>query len=188
MRELFDIAEAVSSLRSANRVLVIGCSGGGKTRLSMRLCKLLDLPMVSMDREFFWMPGWRQRARQEERALIAQAIAGERWLMDGSGPSSFDLRVPRADVVLWLRMPRLLCLWGVTSRWIRWVGRTRPEMAPDCPERIDWHFLRYVWHFERRLAPLIVAGLARHGPQVPVFQLKSRREMRQLLDLLDTPA
>jgi hypothetical protein len=67
-------------------------------------------------------------------------------------------------------------------------GRTRPEMAEGCPERIDGEFLRYIWNFERMTVPKILAGLAQHGPDVPVLQLKSRGEMRQLLDLLGRPA
>lgn len=61
-------------------------------------------------------------------------------------------------------------------------------MAPGCPERIHWEFLRYIWDWERKFAPKVLVGLAQHGPDVPVFQLKSRGEMRQLLDLLGRPA
>jgi hypothetical protein len=48
---------------------------------------------------------------------------------------------------------------------------------------------------ERHAAPLIesalrdhVAGIAEYGPDVPVLQLKSRRQTRELLDLLGRPA
>ena len=105
--------------------------------------------------------------------------------MDGTGPSSLDLRLPRAELVLWVRMPRWACIWGAVSRWARWFGRTRPDMAPGCPERLDPRFLRYIWTFKDRVVPDILMGLTYHGPHVPVFQLKSRAEMRALLDLLD---
>jgi adenylate kinase family enzyme len=183
-----DIETAASILRTAERILVIGCSGGGKTTLSGKIASHLKLPFVSMDRDFFWLPGWVKRAKAEERSLIMATVATDRWLMDGTAPSSFDLRVPRTDIVIWLRMPRLLCMWGVTSRWLKWIGRTRPEMAPGCPEKVDREFLRYIWTFEQKFVPLIAAGLAQHGPDVPVLQLKSRGEMRQLLDLLGRPA
>ncbi|HEY0122778.1 MAG TPA: AAA family ATPase [Rhizobium sp.] len=179
---------AASILKSAERILVIGCSGGGKSTLSQKICARLDLPYVSMDREFFWLPGWVKRDKAEERALIAAKVAEERWLIDGTAPSSFDLRLPRTELVLWVRMPRWLCMWGALSRAVRWLGRSRPDMAPGCPERIDWEFLRYIWDWERKFAPKVLAGLTQHGPDVPVLQLKSRSEMRQLLDLLSGPA
>lgn len=188
MKVLSDLTEAAARLNAADRVLVIGCSGGGKSTLSQTICERLNLPYVSMDRDFYWLPGWIKRARAEERSLIAAKVAEERWLMDGSGQSSFDLRLPRTNLILWVRMPRWLCLWGALSRAVMGYGRTRPEMAEGCPERINGEFLRYIWNFERMTVPKILAGLAQHGPDVPVLQLKSRGEMRQLLDLLGRPA
>jgi len=78
-------------------------------------------------------------------------------------------------------MPRWLCLWGVTTRWLKWMGRTRPHMAPGCPEKLDWEFLSFIWTFEEKFTPRIIDGLDRHGSAVPVLALKSRAEMRQLL-------
>jgi adenylate kinase family enzyme len=179
-----ELTEAATRLKSANRVLTIGCSGGGKTTLSLQLCMRLGLPFVSMDREFFWLNGWVNRQKAEERALITAKVAEDQWLMDGTGPSTFDLRLPRADVVIWVRLPRLICIWGVIKRTIRSYGRERLEMAPGCPERLDWEFLRYIWNFEHKETPKVVAGLKQHGPNVPVFQLKTRRDIRRLLDLL----
>lgn len=105
----------------------------------------------------------------------------------GTNPSSLDIRLPRTNFVVWVRMPRLLCIWGAISRWAKWIGRTRPEMAPGCIEKVDWEFLRFIWTFEEKFAPRLVAGIAAHGPDVPVLQLKSRRQMRELLDLLGRP-
>ncbi|TIX89228.1 AAA family ATPase [Rhizobium sp. P44RR-XXIV] len=188
MKELKPIDEGATRLKIADRILIMGCSGGGKSTLAQQIVARTDLPYISMDREFFWLPGWVKRDRAEERALIAAKVAEDRWLIDGTGPSSFDLRLPRTQLVLWVRMPRWLCVWGALSRALRWVGRSRPDMAPGCPERIDWEFLRYIWDWERKLAPKVLAGLAQHGADVPVLQLKSRGEMRQLLDLLGRPA
>lgn len=183
-----DITSAADLVSRADRILVIGCSGGGKTTLSRRLGAQLELRHISMDRDFYWLPGWVKRPKAEEREMIAAAVAEERWLMDGTGASTFDLRMPRTDMVLWVRLPRWRCLLGVTTRWLRWRGRARPEMAPGCPERLDGEFLTYIWNFERRWAPLILAGIERYKPDVPVLQLKSHREMRRLLDLLGAPA
>lgn len=84
MKEFADIAEAVAHLKATDRILVMGCSGGGKTTLSRKICARTNLPYVSMDREFFWLPGWVKRDKAEERALIAAKVAEERWLIDGT--------------------------------------------------------------------------------------------------------
>lgn len=179
-----DIETAASILKNADRVLVIGCSGGGKSTLSQKIGSRFGLSYVSIDRDVLWLPGWKQRGKTEQRNIIAEKILGERWIMDGTNPSTFDIRLPRTDIVVWVRMPRLLCLWGAISRWLKWVGRTRPEMAPGCPEKIDWEFLQFIWTFEEKFAPRVLAGLDEHGPEIPVLQLTSRRQMRELVDLL----
>jgi len=186
--EVYDLVEAVDHIRKANRILVMGCSGGGKSTLSQKIAARFGLAYVSIDRDILWLPGWVQRDRDEQRAIIVAKVQGERWIMDGTNPSTFDVRLPRTDFVIWVRMPRLLCIWGVVSRWIKWMGRTRPEMAPGCIEKVDWEFLRFIWTFEEKFTPRVLGGLAQHGPDVPVLQLKSRGEMRQLLDLLGRPA
>ncbi len=185
---LTDIKDAADRIKRADRILVIGCSGGGKSTLSQIVAARFGLTYISIDRDILWLPGWAMRSKQEQRAITAARIAEERWIMDGTSPSSFDIRLPRTDIVIWVSMPRLLCLWGVTTRWLRWIGRTRPEMAPGCPEKIDWEFLRYVWTFDDRYAPIVEASIVQNGPEVPVFRLNSRRHMRRLLDLLGAPA
>lgn len=184
---VMDVNESVKTLRKADRILVLGCSGGGKSTLSRRVSASLDLAYISMDRDFYWLPGWVKRGRAETRGLIAEAVAGDCWLMDGTGSSSFDLRMPRACFVIWVRMPRWLCLWGVFSRSLRHLGRTRPDMAPGCPERLfDREFLSFIWNFERQTSPRILDGLSRFNPDCPVLVLRSRAEMRLLVDRLGT--
>ncbi|MBB3453286.1 adenylate kinase family enzyme [Rhizobium sp. BK313] len=185
--EVTELAEVANQIRRADRILVIGCSGGGKSTLSQEIAARFGLSYISIDRDVLWLPGWVQRDRPEQRSIIAEKILGERWIMDGTNTSSFDLRLPRTDIVIWVRMPRLLCIWGALSRWLKWIGRTRPEMAPGCNERVEWQFLQFIWTFEEKYTPRIVAALAQHGPNVPVLQLTSRGRMRELLDLLAVP-
>ncbi len=175
------IEEAAERLKTAERVLVIGCSGSGKSTLARRLAGRLALPYISMDREIFWLPGWQTRPRAEALARLQGIVAGERWIIDGTSPGTLPLRLPRTHLVLWLRPPRLMSLYGVISRWLRYRGRSRPEMADDCPEKIDREFLAYVWNFEKRESPEIEENLAAFGPEVPVCVLKSRRENNRLL-------
>ncbi|PWE55587.1 AAA family ATPase [Metarhizobium album] len=175
------IDDAAGRLKTAERVLVIGCSGSGKSTLSQKLSSRLDLPYVSMDREIFWLPGWQMRSRPEARARLEAVVARQRWIIDGTSPGTLALRLPRTDLVLWLRPPRRVSLYGVISRWLRFYGRSRPDMADGCPEKIDLEFLRYIWNFEKTESPEIEENLASHGPDVPVLVLKSRAATTWLL-------
>lgn len=179
-----EIEEAAGEVHAADRILVIGCSGGGKSTLSQRIAARFSLDYISLDRDVIWLPGWVLRPKAEQLELTRSLTAGERWVMDGSNTSTFDIRVPRSDIVLWVRMPRWLCIWGVVGRWLRHRGGARPEMAPGCPEKIDFAFLQYVWTWEKVYGPRVLAGLDAHAGDTPVLVLKSRGEMRHLLDLV----
>lgn len=176
------IGEAGRRLATARRVLVIGCSGGGKSTLSRMLAAHFGLDYQSIDRDVRWLPGWRERDAAARREILEELVSRERWVMDGSNPSTFDLRVPRADLVIWVRMPRLTCLLGVARRVWRYHGTVRPEMAAGCPEPLpDRSFLDYIWNFERKSAPGFIRMLERHGDGVPLVTLRSRKDTRALL-------
>jgi adenylate kinase family enzyme len=175
------LPDAPARLAEASRILVIGCSGSGKSTLASALSKRYSLRHISLDRDVFWMPGWTERPKDEAFARIAALVQEDRWVMDGTSPGSMYLRLPRTDLVIWLRPPRLTSLRGAFGRWLSYAGRTRPEMAPGCPEKIDFEFLHYIWTFERLSSPRVEENLARHGAGVPLLTLKSRDEMNRLL-------
>lgn len=178
---LLNAEQAAVSLCTARRILVIGCSGSGKSTLAQTLSRRLALPYISMDSEVFWMPGWIQRSRTEAFEIVERAVAQPRWIMDGTSPGTLPLRLPRTDLVIWMRPPRYVSLYGVISRWVRLRGKTRPEMAANCPERLTLEFLSYVWNFEKTESPEIKQKLADYGSDVPVFIVRSHGETRRLL-------
>lgn len=180
-----DIDEAASLVSKASRIMVVGSSGAGKTTLSRKIATRFGLTHISMDKEFFWLPGWVARERPEQRQMISEAIKDDRWIMDGSNPTSFDLRLPRTDFVIWVRISRIVCVWSVLKRVAKSYGKTRPDMAAGCAEQWpDKEFLSYIWNFEKRHAPILLRNFELYGPQVPIFQVKSRAQARELLDLV----
>ena len=151
------LADALT--RRPQRIVILGRSGSGKSTLARRLGAELGLPVVHLDR-LFWQPGWVGADRDTFRACVAEALQGDRWITDGNFSNSFDLRLPRADLVIWFEVPRLVCIRRVLGRVWRHHGRSRPDLAPGCPERLDWDFLRYIWNFDRDTKPKIMAGIA----------------------------
>ncbi len=178
------LESARAHLTDAKRLLVAGCSGSGKSTLSRALAASLGLRHISMDREIFWLPGWKERPREEALDLMKALLAEDRWVMDGSSPGTLHLRLPRTHLVIWVRPSRWVSLRGAITRWVRYFGRTRPEMADNCPEKIDFEFLHYIWTFETYQAPKLEENLEKFGPQVPVLTLRSHAEMNRLLTML----
>ena len=85
--------------------------------------------------------------REERRTIVEKLILGERWIMDGTYPSSFDIRLPRTDLVLWVGVPRRVALISVYKRVYKYYGTTRSDMAEGCVEQLpDREF--FVLHLE----------------------------------------
>ncbi|KQO80981.1 AAA family ATPase [Rhizobium sp. Leaf262] len=179
------IEEAATLVSKASRIMVVGSSGGGKTTLSQGIASHRGVEYFSIDRDVRWISGWTQRERGEQLRILKDIVRRDRWLLDGSGPSTFDIRLPRTDIVIWMRLPRITCLVGVAKRVARHYGTVRPYMAEGCREPIpDREFLSCIWNFEKRHAPVFLRNFELYGPDVPIFQVKSRAQARQLLDLV----
>lgn len=132
------------------RIVILGNAGSGKSTLARKLGAALDLPVVHLDR-LFWNPGWQECETEEFRRRVLAAMQGERWITEGNYSSrTWDLRLPRADLVLRLVQPTWLCLGRAIRRSVVNYGRTRADLGPACPEKFDPAFWRFIWNYEKR--------------------------------------
>lgn len=170
------------------RVLVVGCSGAGKSTFARALGARLSLPVVHLD-VHYWRPDWVETPAHEWEPVVRRLVDADAWVMDGNFGGTLPLRLSRADTVFHLDLPRRACIRGVLGRWLREHGRTRIDMAPGCRERFDGAFLRWVWGFRRKDRPRVLEGLAafeRAGGRV--VTLRSRRDGARWLESLPPPA
>jgi adenylate kinase family enzyme len=161
------------------RVVILGCSGAGKSTFARALGDRLGLPVVHLD-ALFWQPGWREPKQEAFRAAVAAAIADDAWITDGNYVSrTFDLRLPRADAVIFIDQPRWLCLVRILWRWLTNFGRTRADLAEGCPETFDWPFFLWTWNFRRQSQPRILEEAARYP--TPITHLRGDAAMARFL-------
>lgn len=163
------------------RIMILGGSGSGKSTLARQIGAITDLPVIHID-PMYWAPGWVQRPPEETRALSLQAAAGERWVFEGNHVETMDARAERADLILFLDLPRGVRLWRAIWRSLRHYGRTRPDMPPDCPERLDLGFLvTFVWGYDTRSRPRALAVLDRWRDRRRIVTLRSAAQVRALV-------
>lgn len=153
------------------RIAILGGSGSGKSTLARRIGDQLDLPIVHMDQHYF-SPGWVEPDHDDWRDKVATMCAQDRWVMDGNYSKTFDLRLPRADLIIFLDLPTSLCLWRVFRRTTFGFGKVRPDSAAGCPERFDPKFLGYVLNYRRQRAPKIRLFLANTNVPHKIFRDK----------------
>lgn len=166
-----------------NRILVIGSAGSGKSTLSQRIGERLQLPVIHLDK-YFWKPNWIPTPNDEWDRFVMEAANRERWIMDGNYSRTLDLRLKRADVVLFLDMPRWLCLYRIFKRRIRYHGTTRPDLNEECPEKLDWEFVKWVWNYKKRSRPNVIDKLDSVRDQKEVIIVKTRRQAKELIKRL----
>lgn len=167
------------------RIVILGNAGSGKSTLARALGTRLNVPVVHLD-TLFWEPGWVEPDAEQFRARVREAIAPAAWVCEGNyARRTFDLRLPRADLIIWLDTPRLSCFTRVIMRSV--MNRPRPDLAAGCTEKLDrafLTFLNFVWTFDRGYRPGIEAVRLAIGPQIPVVHLRGARQIGEFTDRL----
>jgi adenylate kinase family enzyme len=167
------------------RIVVVGNAGSGKSTLARKLGARLGIPVVHLD-ELNWNPGWEVVPPQELRVRLQEAISGDAWVTDGNyALLTFDLRLPRADVVIWVERPVTGCIFRVVRRAIGSCFGKDEHLAAGCPERFDrrfWERLRFIWSFDRINRPRIQEALTAYGPAVPVITLRGDSRIAEFLE------
>jgi adenylate kinase family enzyme len=116
-----------------DRIRVTGTSCSGKTTLARAISRRLDLPVVELD-ALFWGPRWTPVPDDVFLARVAEAIAPDRWVMDGGYAKVRDLTWSRADTVVWLDYPMRTVLYRWARRTLRRL-RSREEFWPGTGNR-----------------------------------------------------
>ena len=159
---------------------MIGSGGAGKSTFAARLGAVTGLPVVHLD-ACYWRAGWEPTPKDEWARAVDEIASRDAWIMDGNYGGTMERRLAACDTVVFLDLPRAICLWRVTRRALRYRGRSRPDMAPGCPERLTWEFARWVWDYPRRRRPGILARLDALAGAKRVVVLRSTREVERFL-------
>lgn len=168
------------TLAGRRRILVVGCSGAGKSTLSRELGAACGLPVVHLDRHY-WQPGWVASDDESWRRTLDELLREPAWVMDGSYHITLARRLERADAVVFLDLPRRICMMRILWRLVTWFGRSRADLAPGCPEQWDGEFVRWVWRWKQDVRPWVLAELARPRPEVMQITLRSPRDVAGFL-------
>ena len=117
-----------------------------------------------------------------------RSSAGERWIIDGNYGGTMELRFARADTVVFMDFPRWRYMPRVTKRRFQFRGRSRPDMAEGCPERLDLGFLKWLWDYPNAGRPRTLAALEGISSETHVIRLASPDEVVGFLKALSLRA
>ena len=166
------------------RVLVAGTSGSGKTTLARTVAGLLACPHVELD-ALHHGPGWTRRPAFQ--ADVERFTSGLEWVTEFHYAAVRDLLLDRADLLVWLDLPRSVVMRGVVRRTVLrslrqerlWNDNVEPPLwtfltDPD-------HIVRWAW---RKHGPdrVRLGALAGAHPDLVLVRLRSRADIAAWVD------
>jgi adenylate kinase family enzyme len=172
------------------RVVVVGCSGSGKSTFGRRLSEAAGIPRVELD-AITWQPGWRPQHLEEPEVFfrrVSEAAAGDAWVMDGNYTKSRDAHWPRATAIVWLDPPK----WRAMSQ-VFWRSLTRAiskkELWPGSGNKEEFrkwfsgdHPIPWAWKTHAMIRARYEEWFEGGTWQgVPVHRVKTRREAAELI-------
>lgn len=162
------------------RIVVIGSGGAGKSTFARRLGKATGIEVIHLD-SLYWKPNWQETPAEEWEKQVAALVKRDAWIMDGNFGGTRKMRVEASDTVVFLDIPRLICLYRVIKRTVQFRGKNRPDMAEGCNEKVDLEFLSWVWNFPTRSRDRIFRELDAFQNK-RAYVLRSAREVESFIE------
>jgi len=154
------------------RVMIVGSCGAGKSTMAVKLSAIIGITVTHLD-ILYWQPGWVEPGIQNWRQTVQNIVLNDTWLIDGNYSRTMDLRIARADTIIYLDFNRWICLFNILKRYFLYRHKTRPDMAVGCPEKLDLAFISYVFNFPNKQRHYIYNQIEQAKGQKNVIILKS---------------
>jgi adenylate kinase family enzyme len=172
------------------RILVAGTSGSGKTTLAGRIAAAVGVPHTEID-SLYHGPNWTPR--EDFMRDVAAFVAEPRWVTEWQYGKARPLLLGRADLLVWLDLPRSLVMRRVVRRTAQrrlsgtplWNGNLEPPLSTFFTDRD--HIVRWAWRTHHENAQRVAEAITSRA-DLSVVRLRRQREVEQWLagPLLDS--
>jgi adenylate kinase family enzyme len=160
------------------RILVAGTSGSGKTTLAERIAAIVGAPHTEID-SLYHGPNWTPRdSFMLDVALLA---AQPTWVTEWQYSRARPLLLQRADLLVWLDLPRAVVMRRVIQRTaqrrlhktVLWNGNLEPPLSTFFTDRD--HIVRWAWRTHHENAERVAAAVASRA-DLRVVRLTSQHD------------
>ena len=163
------------------KIILIGSGGSGKSTLARRLGENLKIPVYHLD-ALFWKPNWVGVPKDKQITIQNDLIKKDGWIIDGNYGGTMDIRLNAADTIIFLDLPRHICIYRSFKRIIHHRNQARPDMGEGCEERFSFTFFKWIWEYPNTKKPIILNKLKQVSDEKEIIILKSTREIEKFLE------
>lgn len=156
-------------VKNMKKILIIGCPGSGKSRFARSLHAATGIKLIHLDL-LYWNSDGTVVDKPIFRARLADALAGESWIIDGNYRATMEIRMQACDTVFFFDLPTEVCLAGIRER----RGQPRPDM-PCVTDENDAEFLDSIRRYNTDNRPKVLELLERYSDRKIVI-FRSRGE------------
>jgi adenylate kinase family enzyme len=130
----------------------------------------------------FWKPNWVGVPKDEQKKVQKDLVRNEEWIIDGNYGGTMEIRLHAADTIIFLDIPRTICVYRAFKRMLQYRNRTRPDMGEGCEERFDLDFFKWIWDYPKMIRPEILKRFEQLSKDKQVIIFKSPKEVKQFLE------
>ncbi len=162
-----------------DKIVIIGSPGAGKTTLAKDLGSLLKIKVFHLDR-LFWKRGWKRKTRDTRIDILQNLVLEKQWIIEGTYLNSSKRHLKAADTIIFLDIPRLLCLQRLIKRHREYKKRFRRDIPKECTDRLTMFrklkVLTFPLHGGRTIKQTI-----RNYKSKKIIWLRSSKEVKDFL-------
>lgn len=157
------------------KIIVIGCSGSGKSVFARKLSAKTNIPLYYLD--MIWHKPDRTTITEKEfDEQLAMLLQKEEWIVDGNYQRTLEMRLKECDTVFLLDIPTQICLEGAQSR----IGRKREDL-PWRETAFDEDFKQWICDYPCKSLPKILELLEKYRGDKQIIIFRSREETDEYL-------
>jgi adenylate kinase family enzyme len=176
-----------------DRIVIQGASGSGKTTLARELARSLDVPYLELD-SIYHQEHWTPLDVEAFRERVSAFADQPRWVSDGNYRAVRDVLWRRANVIVFIDLPRRHVIARLLKRTIR-RGVRREELWNGNRELLrhlisrnpDINVVLWSWKTHARYHEIVPSEARTQAPHAEVTVLVSPTAVTSFLQRLGAP-
>ena len=157
------------------KIIIIGCSGSGKSTFARKLSAKTNIPLYYLD--MIWhKPDKTTLTEREFDEQLSALLNQETWIIDGNYQRTLEMRLKECDTVFLLDIPTQICLESAKSR----IGKQRVDL-PWIETEFEEDFQQWIYQYPNKSLPKIMELLDKYKNDKQIIIFKSRDEAQNFL-------